>query len=665
MEVLSSSMDYGQMNVDVLFPIHANAFTYTVPETLKDAIKVGVRVIAPFKRSEKIGIITSVRDDRDKGRGVRPIKTVIDEEPLLTDRLIRLIIWVGHYYMSTAGLALRNAVPLKLLSETGDRRPRITYDTSPRMQNSITLNMEQEKALQKIKREKGVFLLHGITGSGKTEVYIHAIMSLPEEKQAIVLVPEIAITSQMVDRFRMYFGDMVVFFHSGLSDGERIRAWWKMKRGEARVVLGVRSAVFAPFQNPGLIVVDEEHEASYKQFEGIRYHARDVAIVRSKIEDINVILGSATPSIETYYHAKRGRFHYLELSKRVDEKPLPHIEIVDMTKERKKTDFFSEKLIDALKKNLVMGHQSIFLLNQRGYAPYLLCMDCGYTYRCNSCSITLTYHKETRSLRCHYCGSYRYPERVCPGCNGTRFRYVGIGTERLEEELKHLIPELRLRRMDRDTTMRKLSHYRMIKEMMEKKVDVLLGTQMVAKGHDLPDVTLAVVAYADVALNIPDFRSAERAFQLFTQLAGRAGRGEMPGEVYIQTYEAGYYVFEYVRNNDYKGFFNKELRLRRDLGYPPFNRLVRIIINFNDKDVIKKTINELSNGIKRIDHGGVHILGPSPAPIEKIRNHWRWHLILKHKDSALLRQKAAEIINLLNKKTCVRVVIDVDPLNLL
>ncbi len=653
------------MQIDVLFPINANAFAYSVPEEIRQRLNIGVRVVAPFKGSEKIGVIIGIKDEEERIK-LRPIKNVIDDDPLLTKGLLRLIIWVSQYYMATYGLALKNAVPLPLLSIKRPGRPRVTYDMGVEGIRVINLNEEQQKALKEINMKKdGVFLLHGVTGSGKTEVYIQAIKSLPEGKEAIVLVPEIALTSQMIDRFRSHFKDMVVFFHSGLSEGERIKYWWRMKKGEARVVLGVRSAVFAPFQNLGLIIVDEEQETSYKQFEGLRYNARDVAIARSRIDGIKVILGSATPSIETYYNAKKGNFHCLELSKRVDNRSLPRVEIIDMTKEPKKTWIFSEKLIDALKENHSKGYQSLLLLNRRGYSPYLLCTDCSYTYKCPLCSITLTYHKDTKSLICHYCGSYKYPEKTCPECKGIRIKYAGIGTQRLEEELTRLIPEFRLQRMDRDTTMRKLSHYRMIKEMEEKKIDVLLGTQMVAKGHDLPNVTLAGIVSADIALNIPDFRSAERAFQLFTQLAGRAGRGEIPGNVYIQTYESGHYVFEYVRRNDYKGFFQKELFLRKELGYPPFSKLIRIIMNFKKKETIKKVINELSEEIKKMDMNDVIILGPSSAPIEKIRNQWRWHLILKGKNPTVLRQKATEIISYLKNIKGIRIDIDIDPINLL
>jgi primosomal protein N' (replication factor Y) len=653
------------LRVDVLFPINAGHFTYSVPEELRKDVKIGARVKAPFKGSVKVGIVTGINGS-SKGMRLRPLMDVIDGQSLVTDGLLMLIKWISHYYMSSPGLALKNIVPLILLSMKRPGRPRIVYEKEINRAKAIRLNRHQEKALDEInKAGEGVFLLHGVTGSGKTEVYIQAIKSLPENREAIVLVPEIAITAQMIDRFRSHFGDDVVFFHSGLSDGERLRHWWSMRRGEVKVVLGVRSAVFAPFQNLGLIIVDEEHESSYKQFEGLRYNARDVAIARAEIEGIKVILGSATPSLETYYNAMKGRFHYLELPRRVDNRPLPHVEIIDMTKEPKKTWIFSEKLIEALKENNLRGHQSLLLLNRRGYSPYLICTDCGYTYKCNICSITLTYHKDTKTLKCHYCGSYKYPDSTCPECKGVRMKYAGIGTQRLEEELVRLIPEFRLRRMDRDTTAKKLSHYRMIKEMENRKIDVLLGTQMVAKGHDLPHVTLAGIVSADIAMNIPDFRSAERAFQLFTQLAGRAGRGEVPGNVYIQTYESGHYVFEFVRRNDYRGFFEKELSLREDLNYPPFSRLIRIIINFKDKNGINSTIHGLSERVKSMDTDGVDILGPSSAPIERIRNVYRWHLILKGKDSLLLRQKASVILDYLDKIKGIRVDIDIDPVNLL
>jgi primosomal protein N' (replication factor Y) len=336
-----------------------------------------------------------------------------------------------------------------------------------------------------------------------------------------------------------------------------------------------------------------------------------------------------------------------------------------MTKESKRSLSFSDRFLNALRENISKGHQSLLMLNRRGYAPFLICTECGYTYKCPACSITLTYHKDTRTLNCHYCNSFLKPEDLCPKCRGVRIKSIGIGTQRVEEELRALIPEISLKRMDKDTTRRRLSHYRMIKEMEQGKIDVLVGTQMVAKGHDFPSVTLSGVILADIALNLPDFRSSERTFQLFTQLAGRAGRGMVSGEVYIQTYEPDHYIFRYVRTHNYKGFYQKEVELRRELSYPPFAKLIRIMLSFRSKEIIKDTIKEISERIKKIGLDGVEVLGPAPAPIEKIRNLWRWHLILKGKNARSLRVSALKILNTIKDIRHLKIDIDVDPLNLL
>jgi primosomal protein N' (replication factor Y) len=687
------------MQANILFPINAEAFTYLVPEELEVKIKIGSRVLAPFRRGKKVGIVVGIDKNAampvgarrclalneratqrivptkgDKEITLKSIEEVLDDESLIPDNLLKLIKWVGQYYMSTSGLALKNAVPSGIFEGKRGSKGRITYDHEVAPAKKINLSSEQQKALSEIiSAESGAFLLHGVTGSGKTEVYIRAIEELGD-KEAIVLVPEIALTTQIVDRFRARFHDKVVFFHSGLSPGERITSWMKIRKGEAKVALGVRSAVFAPFRNLGLIIIDEEHEASYKQFEGLKYSARDVALARAKIEVIKIILGSATPSIESFYHAKKGKLGYLELTQRIEQRPMPRVEIIDMTKADKESLSYSKKLLDVLKENLLQGHQSLIMLNRRGYSPFLMCTDCGYTYKCPACSITLTYHKDTKTLNCHYCNSFLKPQDICPECKGIKIKYIGLGTQRIEEELHELLPELNLKRMDRDTTTKKLSHYRIVKDMEEKKIDVLLGTQMVAKGHDFPNVTIAAVVFADVALNLPDFRSSERTFQLFTQLAGRAGRGDFPGEVYIQTYEPGHYVFDYVRNYDHAGFYDKEIELRRELSYPPYSKLIRIVFNFRNKEEGVKIMKGISGKIKKIlppstslPKGGevVEILGPSPASIEKIRNYWRWHLVLKGKNSKFLRRKAAEIIETLKDVKNVRIDVDVDPINLL
>lgn len=689
------------MQAEILFPINAEAFTYLVPEELEAKMTTGSRVLAPFKRGKKVGIVVGININTDMPAGARrglalnkrafhrvsPTKTgkitlkhieaVLDDEPLVPDNLLNLIQWVGQYYMSTSGLALKNAVPSAFFTGKKAGKSRIVYDEEVKEAKSLDLNDEQSGALSEIiSADKGVFLIHGVTGSGKTEIYIRAIKALPPDREAIVLVPEIALTAQMIDRFRANFGMSVVFYHSGLSVGERITQWHKMRNGEVKVVIGVRSAVFAPFNNIGLIVIDEEQEASYKQFEGLRYNARDAALARAQLEGIKVILGSATPSMEAYYNAKSGKIRYLELTQRIDQRPLPDVDIIDMTKEEKQTFSLSNKLMEALKENLGNGHQSLIMLNRRGYAPFFMCTDCGHTYKCPACSITLIYHKDTNTLNCHYCGSYLNPQDTCPDCKGTRIKCLGTGTQRAEEEILSLMHGLAFKRMDKDTTQKKLSHYRIIKQMEEKKIDVLLGTQMVAKGHDFPDVTLSAVISGDIALNMPDFRSAERALQLFTQLAGRAGRGEVPGRAFIQTYEPEHYVFDYVRNHDYKGFYDKEIELRKELSYPPFSRLLRIIFSFKTKDAAAKIVKVISGRIKKMNPpsvsvaeretaGGIEILGPSPAPIEKIRNLWRWHIILKGKNAKALRQAASGILEKIKDFKEMKIDIDVDPINML
>ncbi len=657
------------MFANVLFPINVEAFTYIVPDELESVIKIGSRVEAPFKRGKKVGIVTGFgRKPKDPSIKMKEIKSVLDEEPFLPENILNLIKWVSQYYMAPSGLALKNIVPSAFFTGKKAGTPRITYEMPPIKKNSFRLTQEQSKALDEINgADDGVFLLHGVTGSGKTEVYINAVRSLPKGKEALVLVPEIAITTQMIERFQSNFGDEAVFYHSGISVGERITQWRKMRDGEVKIVIGVRSAVFAPFRNLGLIVVDEEQESSYKQFEGVRYSARDVALARAQLENIKVVLGSATPSMEAYHAAQQNKFRYLELTERVSNRKMPAVEIIDMTKEPKDTFSFSSKLIESLKENASKKLQSLVMLNRRGYSPFFMCPDCGYTYKCPSCSISLIYHKDTNTLNCHYCGSHLLPKDLCPECGGSGIKCLGTGTQRIEEELIDLIPGLIFQRMDRDTTKKKLSHHRMVKDMEKKKIDVLLGTQMVAKGHDFPDVTLSAVVSADITMNMPDFRSAERAFQLFTQLAGRAGRGDVAGKAYIQTYEPEHYVFDYVRTHDYKGFFENEIEMRKELSYPPFGKLIRVIFYFRTKEAAKLTTKDIANRIKRISpqFKGVEILGPAPAPVEKIRNLWRWHIILKGKNSKSLRHAASAILDRIRDIKELKTDIDVDPINLM
>ncbi|MDH4029110.1 MAG: primosomal protein N', partial [Nitrospirota bacterium] len=380
------------MHADVLFPINAEAFTYIVPDELAPVVRVGSFVDAPFRRGCKTGVVVGLgnRELADSSIRIKQIESLLEDAPFVPEKLLKLIEWTAQYYMSSSGLALKNAVPSAFFTGKKAGRSRVVYDEDIKTPDAIVLNAEQQKALDEINSaESGAFLLHGVTGSGKTEIYINAIKALPEGKEAIVLVPEIALTSQMVDRFRGSFGARAVFYHSGLSVGERITQWRKMRDGDVKVVIGVRSAVFAPLKDLGLIVVDEEQEASYKQFEGLRYNARDTALARAKLEGIKIILGSATPSMEAFHAAKTGKFRYLEIKQRIDDRPMPEVEIIDMTKEKKKTFSFSDKLLDALIENISRGFQSLIMLNRRGYAPFYMCTDCGHTYKCPACSITL------------------------------------------------------------------------------------------------------------------------------------------------------------------------------------------------------------------------------------------------------------------------------------
>ncbi|MEO0249498.1 MAG: primosomal protein N' [candidate division WOR-3 bacterium] len=430
------------------------------------------------------------------------------------------------------------------------------------------LNLEQQEVLKKI--EEGIrsatytpFLLYGVTGSGKTEVYLRAIEKvLHQGREAIVLVPEISLTPQLVNRFRARFGDELVLLHSRLSPGERFDGWRRIRRGMVKIAVGARSAIFAPFSQLGIIVVDEEHDASYKQEEKLRYHARDLALVRAKIEGAVVILGSATPSLESYYNAQNKKCTLLRLTQRVEGKPLPAVEIVDLRKERLHhsggSGELSGRLKSALRERLDLGQQSLLFLNRRGFAPCVMCKECGYVFRCSNCSVSLIHHQREKSLRCHYCGYTMLVPETCPHCGGLRIQLLGCGTERLEEEVGALFPHARIERMDRDTTGGKGGHKRILSRFTASRGGVLIGTQMITKGHDLPQVTLVGVVSADVSLHFPDFRSSERTFQLLTQVAGRAGRGAVPGEVIVQTFHPHHYSIRASQRHDYEQFYQEE-----------------------------------------------------------------------------------------------------------
>jgi primosomal protein N' (replication factor Y) len=536
----------------------------------------------------------------------------------------------------------------------------------------VRLDPAQEQAVEKICGALSAggfapFLLHGVTGSGKTEVYLRAIAeTLARGRQALVLVPEIGLTPQLVARFRSWFLGRPVrlaVLHSGLGEGERYDAWRAAAHGDIDVVIGVRSAVFAPLGRLGLIIVDEEHDASYKQGEGFRYHARDLALLRGQMEGAVVVLGSATPALTTYQRSRDNQLTCLELPGRVAGRPLPAVEMVDLSG-CADTGLLSPPLQEALAATLAAGEQALLLLNRRGYAPFLLCRDCGASCRCPNCEITLTYSRVERAVRCHYCDHREVPPDTCPRCGGLNFLPEGAGTERLEETLLELFPQARIARMDRDTTSRKGAHGRLVTGMSSGAFDILIGTQMIAKGHDFSAVTLVGVINADSALNLPDFRSAERVFALLSQAAGRAGRGERAGRVLIQTYTPDHYALAFVARHDYHGFAAVELPQRQALGYPPFGHLVNLVISGNDAVQVAAAAGDLAGGLDR-QPGEVEVLGPAPCLLQKLRGRSRVQILLKAAQRQALRRLLDGVVAGCRLPAGVTLTVDVDPIDMM
>lgn len=525
--------------------------------------------------------------------------------------------------------------------------------------------MAMGKILPYVKREEyRCFLLHGVTGSGKTEVYLRTVSEvIARGKQAIVLVPEIALTPLLVKRFRSRFADSVSVIHSALSEGERFDVWRRARSGDLSVVIGARSAVFAPLERLGLVVVDEEHESSYKQNEVPCYNARDAAVMLGTVYGCPVLLGSATPSLESYANAVRGKYEYLSLPARVGTSRLPDVELVDMKNVNETV--FSPRLKNALMENFSRGEQSILFINRRGFSSFLVCGDCGEIFRCPNCSITLTFHKKDNSIKCHYCGIMQEFENVCSSC-GAKYMGKGLGTQKVEEQVKSMLPDARVFIMDRDYTRGKTKLLDLYKKLESGEVDVLIGTQMVAKGHDLPGVTLVGVLSADHMLGIPDFRSGERTFQVLTQVAGRTGRGQKPGEVILQTYNPEHPSVTFAISHNSSGFLDEELELRKSLDQPPFSRFISFRANGLDeektRDFAERMKRTAERFLLRLPPGSLRVLGPSEAPIYKLRNRFRWQIIIVSGNLGLLRNYASALYDSLKKHASgIKLVVDVDP----
>ncbi len=509
--------------------------------------------------------------------------------------------------------------------------------------DELLLTEEQKDVFKKVSKaisenrcEK--FLLHGVTGSGKTEIFIRAVKKcLQMNKTAIVLVPEISLTPLMTKRFTSRFSGEVAILHSRLSKGERLDEWDKINSGKAKVVLGARSAVFAPLKNIGVIIIDEEHEQSYKADKSPRYHAREVAFIRARQHGAIVLMASATPLVESYYKAKSGEYTLLEMKERFNKNPLPEIICVDMRNELKSGNMsiFSDALAIEIDKNRQNKQQSIILLNRRGFSTFVSCRECGFVAQCPHCSISLTYHKREDALVCHYCGYAIKNYSVCPSCSSRYIKYLGSGTQKLEEELASRFSDLRILRMDFDTTTKKNSHTKILQSFGEQKADILVGTQMVSKGHDFENVTLAAVLCIDTSLYIDDYRSSEKTFALIEQVSGRAGRKTLKGRAVIQTYSPDNSVIVHAKNHDYKGFYEEEIKLRKVMGYPPFCEITSILITGENEDEISGCIGRMANWLKRrfADREDIMILGPSKSAIGKIKDKFRYQIIIKHKDN--------------------------------
>ena len=700
-------------------------FDYIVPNDLESSIKVGIRVLVPFGRQTLEGFVLEIKDNSD--RDLKEIYSILDRDIVLNDELLLLGKQIQKSTLSTlisayqvmlpkalkakAGVlvskkyqtfyeltdksylasssaqekilklfsdkktisrkellaisssALSTLIEKKVLSEIKKEDYRIKYEVNKDKKKVLTPS--QQKVVNSVleNQQNVPFLLFGVTGSGKTEVYMQIIEKvLKRGETAIMLVPEISLTPQMVEQFSNRFGNQIAALHSALSEGEKYDEWRRIARGEASIVIGARSAIFAPLKNIGIIIMDEEHSDSYKQGDkSPRYHARDVAIWRAKYHSCPVLLGSATPSLESMVRAEKGVYQLLVLKERVNGKSLPNVEIIDMNKEAKNgTSHITNRLLGELSSCIDRGEQAILFLNRRGFSTFVTCKNCSETIKCPNCDITLTYHKSNRMLRCHYCGYATPLPKVCPNCNEEALSDLGVGTEKIEEELHGLLPNARVLRMDVDTTSRKGAHKKMIDAFRNHEYDILLGTQIVAKGLDFSDVTLVGVINADTSLNIPDFRSSENTYSLLSQVAGRSGRSQKTGKVYIQTFNPDHYAISFVKEHDYLGFYREEMKIRRRLGYPPFYFLCYLKISGKEADYLFQESLKIKRSLERNLHHTT-ILGPTTLAVFKVNNIYRYGIILKYKREEALYDILIKVQNHYKSNHKLRVDIDFNP----
>jgi len=655
------------VDVAVCRPL-SRTFVYQTDEP----VRIGCRVVVPFSKGEVEGFVFAERREQPSEHRILFIKEVVDPEPLLRPEVFELCRWIADYYVSPIGEVLKAALPPGVLQKHLKAHAGAAPAGAAPASLPI-LTQEQAHALDAIRNASGFhpLLLHGVTGSGKTEVYMRAAEHFRQRgKSSLILVPEIALAPQLTDRFVERFGGGIAILHSGLTKRQRIDEWARIYTGNAAIVIGTRSAVFAPLKNIGLIVVDEEHETTYKQESVPQYNGRDTAVMRAKLARAAVVLGSATPSMESFRNAEAGKYQRITLTTRVEDRPLPSVEIVNMREEymaEGKQVLFSQRLLQAVATRLERGEQTMILLNRRGYAAFLLCRKCGFTFQCSACSVGMTYHRIGNKLLCHYCGLAKKPPEQCPECRSEYIHYVGEGTQRLEADLKEAYPDARIGRVDRDTMKHMRDFERVLGGFRKGSIDILVGTQMIAKGHDFPRVTLVGVLGADAPLSVPDFRAAERTFQLLTQVAGRSGRGDQRGEVVIQSYFPDHYTFQLAVHQRFEDFYARESRYRKAMFYPPFTALAGVLINDRDPSRAAALARDVGEFLDTMRSNAVRILGPAPAPLERLKSVHRHQLLIKSMSRATLHEMLKGLQAYVEEKKigATRVQIDVDPVSLM
>ncbi len=656
---------------DVLLPFGDTyldqTFTYLIPPPLLGKLSLGDPVLVPFRKATASGYVVGFLEHFD--RPSRAILAINTKTSPISSEVLAFSTWLVSRYVSPPWDALRSFI----FPANGHERKQ-NLILPQKQANSLT--KEQEEASTEIKRallvEKSqTFLLHGITSSGKTEVYLDCTKAAVKQgKEVLILVPEIPLSFHLAKRFQEVFGDQVAILHSALTDKERREQQARIQHEEVSIVIGPRMSLFAPFHNLGLIIMDEEHDPSYKQESHPRYHSFVVAEKLAERQKAVLLLGSATPSLESYYRGREGNIKLLELKTRFESRSLPHVTIVDMKEEKGKTPRpFSFTLLEAIQETIKKGQQVILFINRRGFSPLVLCSDCGYTFHCPDCSISLTLHLSKNILWCHYCDFRKTPPEVCPDCQSQHLTYRGFGTQRLEETLTKNVPEARVLRLDRDVASKRGGSKAVLEAFSKGEANILIGTQMVTKGFHFPNVSLVGIIHADHLLHFPDFRSGERTFQLLTQVSGRAGRGEVEGRVILQTYDPEHPAIQAAASQDYKAFYEVEIEARRKALYPPFVSLTNLVLTGQEEEAVEKQAGALREFIEkcRSTSEDLVVLGPSPCPIEKISKNFRWHLLLKAKTVEELMRLGKETQTWYAKEgnRKVRLTIDIDPVRLL